>query len=582
METKIKSSDIDDYLSKYHTETSKDYSQLKNGDIVRYNHTYYVLKEQSNSLNKFDLYTLDNELYKESVNLQELEFVLTEETYNNLYNVVKEKNSATSSEFNKYINDSVDITYNKTRTTKNYSVYNKTNINDIKDKNKTSELDQNLGSEDQTKRTVNDCQQMIDKANEAIRTNNITINKWEDAHNASGYATQASIVFLNNLSNALTTLQSNLNTTKEAAEDVNELNENVKKLLVEFVEKEKKEEIKEEKENQLKEMSPTITVKNEDNTTSEVENKEYTILSEEIEELNKELIIIDKKIESLQILIDNKYIVIQKNYNNLINLSNYGITTSGNNIFSKGSTGEELDSMQYANSKDIKIDYIEFVSSEGKKVQTFIFVPKNTEGKKLPTMLYMHGDAAGGQNPNTALKQGLPKLIKDGELELEGILIVPYVTAAYRDETERAMKELCDKVVESYNVDTDRFSISGHSSGAMMGYKLVSDYPNYYSCFIPVSGSLPHKVNDSFKNIKVWSFNSVKEDDDSSTPYSHGVSTVKKINEIGGNATLTTLRNIHRYTNDEAYSKTYMSPDGIEENPLEWALRQTRKSTSAA
>ena len=76
--------------------------------------------------------------------------------------------------------------------------------------------------------------------------------------------------------------------------------------------------------------------------------------------------------------------------------------------------------------------------------------------------------------------------------------------------------------------------------------------------------------------MKVWSFNGTYENGTSWTSYQHGQNAVKAINEIGGEAYLTPLKTGHAGTNKDTYGHKYMSPDGIEENPLDWAFRQEK------
>ena len=50
---------------------------------------------------------------------------------------------------------------------------------------------------------------------------------------------------------------------------------------------------------------------------------------------------------------------------------------------------------------------------------------------------------------------------------------------------------------------------------------------------------------------------------------------VNQINQIG-QALITILKTGHAGTNKDTYGNTYMSPDGLQENPLDWAFRQSR------
>ena len=58
--------------------------------------------------------------------------------------------------------------------------------------------------------------------------------------------------------------------------------------------------------------------------------------------------------------------------------------------------------------------------------------------------------------------------------------------------------------------------------------------------------------------------------------YNSCATAVNQINEIGGYAKFTPLTTGHPGTNAQTYANEYESPDGIEENPLDWAYRQEK------
>jgi predicted peptidase len=229
--------------------------------------------------------------------------------------------------------------------------------------------------------------------------------------------------------------------------------------------------------------------------------------------------------------------------------------------------------------KDLKygeINYFEFESSEGRKIKYYVYVPENAKDiENLPVLLYMHGDATGDGDATRALRQGLPKMIANKEVTPQGIVIMPYFPGYDQKGSSKALKELTDTVVETYNCDKNKISVSGHSRGGMMAYQLINEYPDYFSCCVPISGS--YKVTDSFKNVKVWSFNSTNEGNNlSAVTYNAGVNAVNNVNKVGGTAKLTSLKKKHKYTNEETFEKEYESPDGKTESVLDWIFRQTK------
>ena len=238
--------------------------------------------------------------------------------------------------------------------------------------------------------------------------------------------------------------------------------------------------------------------------------------------------------------------------------------------YSSTSYQDVLDQLEYGT-----FESASYTASNGLTLQYWIYVPDYGQDiSDMPAMLYMHG---GSTHQNVSLDQakqyGLTSKIASGEITPPCIVVMPAMT----DFTERgltAAKELMDSVVEEYNVDPNKVSVSGHSYGGISATKLVNMYPDYWSCCIPISGVAG--ITDAFKNVPTWSFNGTMENGSGSTSYGAGASAVKKINSMGGQAMLTALRTGHAGTNKMTYEGTYTSPDGINENPLYWAARQER------
>lgn len=219
----------------------------------------------------------------------------------------------------------------------------------------------------------------------------------------------------------------------------------------------------------------------------------------------------------------------------------------------------------------------QFEDSNHNVIDYYLYVPDNVENiSGLPVMLYMHG-AGKDSTQSSCLNYGLPNKIMNQEINPQGIVICPFIKNHTSDETLTTLKELTDNVVSTYNADSNRVSLSGHSYGAMVAYKLVNEYPDTYSAVVPISGW--DEVTDAFKTTKVWAFHGVYDnqgDQNRHTTYNGQVNAVNSIKNIGGTAEMTTLKMGHAYTQNKTYETTYLSPDGIEENPLDWAFRQKK------
>lgn len=215
-----------------------------------------------------------------------------------------------------------------------------------------------------------------------------------------------------------------------------------------------------------------------------------------------------------------------------------------------------------------------FTSSTGETIEYYVYVPKNAENvDSLPAMLYLHGSTSSYNDPGWS-KYGLTGLIKNEEVTPSGIVICPHIKD-HKDTT--TLKELTDYVVNEYNCDTNKISISGHSSGGIATYRMINTYPDYFSCAVPISGCNLGSINEeSFGDMNVWVFGGSEEGGTGGTSIAAGQWAVNNINSVGGNSKLTVLGCGHAATDERTFQKEYESPTGETISPLDWAMQQTK------
>lgn len=236
-----------------------------------------------------------------------------------------------------------------------------------------------------------------------------------------------------------------------------------------------------------------------------------------------------------------------------------------------------------SNLKYGKLERKTFVASNGTKVTYMIYVPdygKEVEG--LPINMYMHGSGMGANDVSRLNQSGLGRFISDKNIMPSGIVILPLAPSgkAYENKDFRdALAELPLKVAKEYKADTNRISLSGHSYGAIVGYKLINEHPNEFSAIVPISGS--NTVTSAFKNVKVWAFHGTADTKTQNTSYSQASSAMKAIKQVGGVATM------HAYKGwghagdgkNNIVVTTFLNEfeiNGEKINPLEWAFKQSK------
>lgn len=221
-----------------------------------------------------------------------------------------------------------------------------------------------------------------------------------------------------------------------------------------------------------------------------------------------------------------------------------------------------------------------FVSSKGVKMDYYIYIPKYaTDVKKLPVHVYLHGGGGTG-----GVKYSLPKMINKG-LDVNGIVISPLSTSGQwlNEDLEDAVVELTQQVVESYDADSNRISLSGHSNGANGGYRILSRYPDYFSAFVPISGQPKYMVTakdpnrwTDIKDVQIWAFHSKN---DNFIGYKYPLSILEQTKEEGlDNFELHTFNN----AGHDIYYKVFgekFEKDGKEWSVLDWCFAQSKSNT---
>ena len=132
-------------------------------------------------------------------------------------------------------------------------------------------------------------------------------------------------------------------------------------------------------------------------------------------------------------------------------------------------------------------------------------------------------------------------------------------------------------IVNKYQGDKNRISLAGHSYGAIVGYKMINEHPGYFSAFVPISGW--NQVTNEFKNVKVWAFHGTRDNRGgaSRTTYPGACKAVDQINAMGGKAKMSPLEGMgHSHVQNKVLEQKFTSPDGKQENYVDWAMRQTK------
>ena len=123
---------------------------------------------------------------------------------------------------------------------------------------------------------------------------------------------------------------------------------------------------------------------------------------------------------------------------------------------------------------------------------------------------------------------------------------------------------LTDEIVEKYNIDKKKISITGISMGGFGTWSVISQYNDYFSCAAPICGGGLEWRSDRLVNMKIWAFHGEL---DNLVPVSHTKNMVEAINSKGGNAKMTIYPNVYH----DSWVKAYEESDLID-----WLLKNEK------
>lgn len=219
------------------------------------------------------------------------------------------------------------------------------------------------------------------------------------------------------------------------------------------------------------------------------------------------------------------------------------------------------------------VQQLKFRASDGTEMVYNIYIPENASNKKLPIHIYLHSSAGAGTGADnetlgTKLKRGYKP---------PGILIIPqapiHTSFVNYPALHGAIIELTNKVVDKYNGDKNRISLSGFSAGAIGGYDLIEKYPDYFSAFMPIAGRNYNMYNvEALRKVKIFGFHG---SDDDNVTYRNGLHAVRR----SGGYMHTFINGGHAVENSVFGGLKFKYADGKIYDPLEWAFMQKKEDS---
>ena len=177
--------------------------------------------------------------------------------------------------------------------------------------------------------------------------------------------------------------------------------------------------------------------------------------------------------------------------------------------------------------------------NSGIKLPYWITTPTDFDASResLPLILFLHGAGERGNDGEKVGIHGIPKYF-GADADYLSQRVVTLSPQCPEGEVwihlTHTVKALLDDVIEKYNIDPDRVSVTGISMGGFGTWDMLCTYPNTFAAAAPIcGGGMSWSINTK---TPVRAFHG---DADGTVPLQCSVDMVNTLNARGGHAELT-------------------------------------------
>ena len=197
----------------------------------------------------------------------------------------------------------------------------------------------------------------------------------------------------------------------------------------------------------------------------------------------------------------------------------------------------------------------------------WLYLPNGyTKDKKWPLVIWLHGGGEFGNNLDALFNSGLPKVLKQGR-DYEAVIIAPQFVKKETKYITFLRKKLVPNIIENYNIDTDKISLVGHSTGANEVYDIACTDPKFFSAFVAISlcnhsWGCSRVIGNSKTKIRLYHGTS-----DSTCGSWRCVVAAREVKDFGGRSSCTQIKGAGHNITDQVF-KNYKA--------VEWMIQQVR------
>jgi predicted peptidase len=155
-------------------------------------------------------------------------------------------------------------------------------------------------------------------------------------------------------------------------------------------------------------------------------------------------------------------------------------------------------------------------NAKGVKMSYRLFVPKNYDAKKkYPLVVFLHGSGERGADNKAQIVRDngiLQWLSPANQAKYPCLLMAPQCTAGDWDAAKRTqIREIIGKLQKEYNLDAQRFYVTGLSLGGGGTWFTIIDNPTFFAAAVPMSGWGNPGAAAKVKDVPVWNFHAADD-----------------------------------------------------------------------
>ncbi len=151
-----------------------------------------------------------------------------------------------------------------------------------------------------------------------------------------------------------------------------------------------------------------------------------------------------------------------------------------------------------------------------------VYVPPNYDpAKPTPTILFLHGSGESGTDGRKQTAVGLGSAIELNRAAWPFIVIFPQKpdTKSQWIDHKQMVLDIVAKTEDEYNIDPNRFYLTGLSQGGAGTWAFGSLYPDKWAALVPICGYyrnmgdqfLPQSIAIRVKDLPIWAFHGLKD-----------------------------------------------------------------------